>query len=69
MKYSLILPYQAIIEIKYHYVDETITNGHVSLEYCPTEKMVSDLLIEPLASQRFAKLCKAIRLTSVATNN
>lgn len=57
------------IEIKYHYVRETIMDGQVSLEYCPTEEMIADLLTKPLASERFAKLRGAMGLTPVKSNN
>uniref|UniRef100_A0A1X7SEB0 Reverse transcriptase Ty1/copia-type domain-containing protein n=1 Tax=Amphimedon queenslandica TaxID=400682 RepID=A0A1X7SEB0_AMPQE len=57
------------IEIKYHYVRETIMDGQVSLEYCPTEEMIADLFTKPLASERFAKLRGAMGLTPVTSNN
>lgn len=35
------------IDIKYHFVRSTVNNGEVSLEYCPTDQMVADLLTKP----------------------
>ena len=57
------------IEIKYHYVRETIRDGYISLEYCPTEEMIADLLTKPLTRERFTRLREAMGLTSVPTNN
>jgi len=35
------------IDIKYHFVRSTVANGEVSLEYCPTDQMVADLMTKP----------------------
>ena len=44
------------IDIKYHYIRETILNGYVTLEYCPTKQMLADLLTKPLPRDRFEML-------------
>ena len=44
------------IDIKHHYVRESIVNRHVTLEYCPTELMTADILTKPLTHDRFEKL-------------
>jgi hypothetical protein len=44
------------IDVKYHYVREAIQNKIVTLEYCPTEDMLADLLTKPLFKGRFEKL-------------
>ena len=35
------------IDVKYHFVRSTVNNGEVSLEYCPTDQMVADLMTKP----------------------
>lgn len=35
------------IDMKYHFVRSTVNNGEVSLEYCPTDQMVADLMTKP----------------------
>ena len=44
------------IEIKHHYVRETIQNKHIKLEYCPTKEMIADLLTKPLPRDQFETL-------------
>ena len=44
------------IDIKYHYIRETILKKAIQLEYCPTEKKVADILTKGLAKQRFEEL-------------
>ena len=35
------------IGVKYHFVKETIENNNIDIHYCPTEKMVADILTKP----------------------
>ena len=35
------------IDIRYHFIRETVNSGRVSLEYCPTEQMVADIFTKP----------------------
>jgi hypothetical protein len=44
------------IAIRHHYVRDSVEAGDVKLEYCPTEKMVADILTKPLGQDRFEKL-------------
>ena len=44
------------IDIKFHYVREAVKEWIISLTYCPTEKMVADLLTKPLNRIRFKSL-------------
>ena len=46
------------IDIKYHFIRETISSGRVILEYCPTEQMIADVLTKPATKiklKRFAR--------------
>lgn len=46
------------IDIKYHFIRETVSSGKISLEYCPTDDMIADLLTKPatkLQLKRFAQ--------------
>ena len=36
------------IDIKFHYIREALQDGTIELVYCPSDKMVSDLLTKPL---------------------
>ena len=44
------------IDIKYHYVRETIMKKDIQLKYCPTENQVVDIWTKGLAKQRFEEL-------------
>lgn len=35
------------IDIKYHFIRETVNSGRIILEYCPTERMVADVMTKP----------------------
>ena len=43
------------IDIKYHYVRETIEKKVVKLEYCPTQDMVGDIFTKGLPKPAFEK--------------
>lgn len=46
------------IDIKYHFIRETVNSGRVTLEYCPTEQMLADVMTKPatkLKLKRFAR--------------
>ena len=36
------------IDIHFHYVQEAIKEGEVTVHYCPTEEMLADILTKPL---------------------
>lgn len=44
------------IDIRYHYIRETVADGTVVLKYCPTKDMIADLLTKPLGKGRFELL-------------
>ena len=44
------------IDIKYHFIRENVQNKEIELKYCPTDKMVADILTKALPRQRFEDL-------------
>jgi len=45
------------IDIKYHFIRETVSSKRVILEYCPTEQMIADVMTKPATKvklRRFA---------------
>lgn len=46
------------IDIKYHFIRETVKSGRICLEYCSTDNMVADIMTKPatkLKLQKFAQ--------------
>ena len=44
------------IDIRYHYVRECVQDGSLILQYCPSEKMLADILTKPLPKFQFEML-------------
>ena len=44
------------IDIRYHFIRETIQDRSIELCYCPSEEMIADLLTKPLSKGKFEKL-------------
>ena len=44
------------IDIKYHFVKDYCINNFVNLKYCPTDKMIADILTKPLSKTRLLLL-------------
>eukprot|EP00794_Sanderia_malayensis_P011707 gene11707-biopygen9383 len=44
------------IEIKYHYVRNVVDNKEIQLIYCPTEKMIADIMTKPLPRPKFEEM-------------
>ena len=55
------------IDIRYHYTREAVRDGTVILSYCPTKKMIADMLTKPLPKQQFEVLRTAIGLELIQT--
>ncbi|GLI71656.1 hypothetical protein VaNZ11_016937 [Volvox africanus] len=53
------------IDVQYHFVRERELFGYVVFEYCPTERMVADMLTKPLPEAQFVKfrLSMGVRLS------
>ena len=50
------------IDVQHHFIREKLESGEISLEYCPTEDMVADVLTKALAKDRHQRLTKAMGL-------
>jgi hypothetical protein len=48
------------INIRYFFITDCIANGHVSVEYCPTEDMLADIFTKPLQGHAFHKFRDAV---------
>ena len=46
-------PHLKHIDIKYHYIREIVEKKQAELVYCPTEKMIANILTERLPKSRF----------------
>jgi hypothetical protein len=44
------------VDIRYHSVRHLVDQGRITIEYCPTDDMIADLLTKPLARDRFCTL-------------
>ena len=54
------------IDIKYHYIRETIENKQVQLLYCPTADMVADTLTKGLPKYSFEKCREAMGVVKIS---
>ena len=46
------------IDIKYHFIRETVNNKRVILEYCPTEQMIADVFTKPATKLKLKKFAQ-----------
>ena len=44
------------IKIHHYFVKQYLDNGEFTLNYCPTEDMIADILTKPLQGSQFIKL-------------
>ena len=54
------------IDVQYHFIREKVEQKEFNLEYCPTDKMLADVLTKPVAKQQFQKLRDALHLYSAS---
>ena len=52
------------IDIKYHYIREAVDKKDIELVYCPTDKMVADILTKGLPRPKFDELRSLMGITS-----
>lgn len=45
------------IDVKYHFIRGVVTTGKVILEYCPSDKIIADLLTKPATKQKLKGFC------------
>lgn len=43
------------MDIKYHFIRSAVNDGKLSLEYCPTDQMVADVMTKPATKIKLAK--------------
>ena len=48
------------INVRYFFITDRIENGDLSIEYCPTEEMLSDYMAKPLQGNKFMHFRKEI---------
>ena len=48
------------VDIQYHFVRDTVSDGKVKFEYCRTEDMAADVLTKPLLRVKFERFRKMI---------
>ena len=53
------------IDIRYHYIRETVQRGAIDLQYCPTQEMCADLLTKALPKMQFEKLRQMLGIQSI----
>lgn len=44
------------VDVKYHFVRERVSLGHIAITYLPTAEMLADMLTKPLCGSRFRDL-------------
>jgi hypothetical protein len=43
------------IDVHFHFIRQTVTQNHITLQYCPTDDMIADTFTKPLARFKFEK--------------
>lgn len=50
------------IDIRFHFIHQTIKDGHIKMEYCPTEEMTTDILTKALLKFKVVVHLLALRI-------
>lgn len=56
------------IDIRYNFIREAITDGEIKIVYCPTEKMIADILTKSIPKAQHITLTRLIGANKVDTN-
>ena len=43
------------IDVHFHFIRQTISSGHITLKYCPTDEMIADIFTKSLSHVKFRK--------------
>ncbi len=43
------------VDVRYHFIRSALSNGKVTVEYCPTEEMVADVMTKPVTKFKLEK--------------
>lgn len=55
------------IETRHHYVKELQQKGDIMLKYCPTDKMLADILTKPLGPEKTRRFREQLGIMDAAT--
>lgn len=50
------------IDIKHHFIRDTVTHQHIEIKFIPTQSMIADVLTKPLAKLKHAKCVQSLGL-------
>ncbi len=53
------------INIRFHYIRQTVADKHIKLKYCPTDDMTADILMKPLPKHKIAIHAQGLGLCHV----
>ena len=53
------------IDVKYHYIRETVENGYIKLLYCPTAEMVADVMTKGLPKDKLHEFRESMGVMNV----
>jgi hypothetical protein len=51
------------IDVHFHFIQQTISSGHITLKYCPTSNMVANMFTKSLATNKFEKFQELLGLS------
>ncbi len=46
------------VDIKYHFIRSAVNDGKITLDYCPTDQMVADVMTKPATKFKMMKSAK-----------
>ena len=53
------------IDIKQHFIRDLVEDGHIELKYCPTDRMLADMLTKPVAKASFEKMRSGMNISTL----